>query len=270
VTAGPAVAPLIGGGLSALWGWRTILMGLSALGAANFVLAWRMLPETRPEAAMFASASRYARDYVGLMRSRQFLGYAIGGACATTSLYAFIACAPFIFVDRLHVPVASVGLYLALLVSGLWLGSLLASQLIARFSLTRFVVAANAISVVAAASFLGLLLIDRATLVGIIATMFVFGVGVGAAAPAALVKAISVNPRVTGTASGLYGSIQMAVGAALVALAGLGANPALASASVLLAAGIVAQVSFWIARNPSGAVAAPESETASKAATLRP
>ena len=129
VTAGPAVAPLIGAALRSFWGWRTILMGLSALGAANFVLAWRILPETRPEARS-ASASRYARDYFGLIRSRQFLGYAVGGACATTSLYAFIACAPFIFVDRLHVPSASVGLYLALLVSGLWLGSLLASRLI--------------------------------------------------------------------------------------------------------------------------------------------
>jgi MFS transporter, DHA1 family, multidrug resistance protein len=265
VTAGPAVAPLIGGGLSALWGWRTILMGLSAVGGANFVLAWRILPETRPEAAMF-SPSRYARDYVGLLRSRQFLAYAVGGACATTSLYAFIACAPFIFVNRLHVPATSVGLYLALLVSGLWLGSLLASQLIARFSLTRFVVVANAVSVVAAATFLALLIADRATLVGIIATMFVFSVGVGAAAPAALVKAISVNPRMTGTASGLYGSIQMAVGAALVALAGLGANPALASALVLLGAGVVAQASFWMARNSNPVLVEPESETASEAA----
>jgi MFS transporter, DHA1 family, multidrug resistance protein len=265
VTAGPAVAPLIGGGLSALWGWRTILMGLSAVGGANFVLAWRILPETRPEAAMF-SPSRYARDYVGLLRSRQFLAYAVGGACATTSLYAFIACAPFIFVNRLHVPATSVGLYLALLVSGLWLGSLLASQLIARFSLTRFVVVANAVSVVAAATFLALLIADRATLVGIIATMFVFSVGVGAATPAALVKAISVNPRMTGTASGLYGSIQMAAGAALVALAGLGANPALASALVLLGAGVVAQASFWMARNSNPVLVEPESETASEAA----
>jgi DHA1 family bicyclomycin/chloramphenicol resistance-like MFS transporter len=265
VTAGPAVAPLIGAGLSSLWGWRTILTGLAALGVANFVLAWRILPETRPE-ALVVSAARYARDYFGLLRSRQFLGYAIGGACATTSLYAFIACAPFIFVDRLHVPIASVGVYLALLVSGLWLGSLLASQLIARFSLTRFVVVTNAISVVAAASFLALLIADRATLVAIVVTMFVFGIGVGAAAPAALVKAISVNPRVTGTASGLYGSIQMAVGAALVALAGLGANPAFASAIVLLAAGIVAQASFWMARSQDSAPVKAESEIASKVA----
>ena len=267
VTAGPAIAPLIGAALSGLWGWRTILMGLTALGVANFVLAWRILPETRPE-AVFVSASKYARDYVGLLRSPQFLGYALGGACATTPLYAFIACAPFIFVDTLHAPSASVGPYLALLVSGLWLGSLLASRLIDRFPLNGFLVAANAVSVVAAASFLGLLIADRATLVGIVGTMFAFGVGVGAAAPAALVQAISVNPRVTGTGSGLYGSIQMAVGAALVALAGLGANPALASAAVLLAASVVAQGSFWVARNRGGALIEPEREAASEAANL--
>ena len=108
---------------------------------------------------------------------------------------------------------------------------------------------------------------DRETLVGIVATMFVFSVGVGAAAPAALVQAISVNPRVTGTASGLYGSIQMAVGAALVALVGLGANPGLASAAVLLASGLLAQASFWVARNQSAALIQPESEATSEAAT---
>jgi MFS transporter, DHA1 family, multidrug resistance protein len=264
VTAGPAVAPLIGSGLSSLWGWRTILIGLSALGVANFVLAWRLLAETRPE-ALFVSVSRYARDYLDLLRSRQFLGYAVGGACATTSFYAFIACAPFIFVDRLHVASAHVGLYLTLLVSGLWLGSVIASRLIARFSLTKFVVVANALSVAAAASFLALLIFDRATLAGTIASMFVFGVGVGAAAPAALVKAISVNPRVTGTASGLYGSVQMTVGAALVALAGLGGNPALASAVVLVGAGVVAQASFWFARSQPSALPKPESGTGSEA-----
>jgi DHA1 family bicyclomycin/chloramphenicol resistance-like MFS transporter len=262
VTAAPAVAPLIGAALSSFWGWRTILMGLSALGAANFVLAWRVLSETRPE-ARFDSASRYARDYFGLIRSRQFLGYAIGGACATTSLYAFIACAPFIFADRLHVPSASVGLYLALLVSGLWLGSLLASRLIGRFSLVRFLVVANALSVAAAAAFLAMVIADRATLIGIVGTMFGFSVGVGAAAPAALAQAISVNPRVTGTASGLYGSIQMAVGAALVALVGLGANPALASASLLLASGVVAQASFWMARREDAVLHEQASEAAS-------
>jgi hypothetical protein len=59
----------------------------------------------------------------------------------------------------------------------------------------------------------------------------------------------------------------MAVAGTLVMLAGWGSNPAFASASVLLAAGIVAQASFWIARNRSAGVSAPENEAASKAAT---
>ncbi len=250
VTAGPAVAPIIGGALSGLWGWRTILLGLSALGVANLTLAWRVLPETRPEAAHVDSAA-HMRAYLGLLGSRRFLGYAVGGGCATTSLYAFLASAPFIFADRLHVPSAQTGIYLALLVSGIWLGSLIASRTIAFFSLGRFLVCANALSVVGAASFLALILADSVTLAGVIGTMFLFSVGVGASAPAALVQAISVNPRVTGSASGLYGAMQMLVGAVLVALAGLGRNPALASAMVLVLSGIVAQGSFWLAaRDP--------------------
>ena len=264
VTAGPAIAPVIGGALSGLWGWRAIMLALSALGAANLVLAWRVLPETRPEMARVGAAS-HLKAYLGLVRSRRFLGYAIGGGCATTSLYAFLAAAPFILSDRLHVPAAGTGLVLALLVSGIWLGSLIASRTIMRFSLRRFLVAANAVSVAGALAFLAFALADKLSLPAVIGTMFVFTLGVGAAAPAALVQAISVDPRVTGSASGLYGAVQMAVGAGLVALAGLGRDPALASALALVLAGFVAQGAFRLAgREPRTAPdpAAPEDPAA--------
>jgi len=77
--------------------------------------------------------------------------------------------------------------------------------------------------------------------------MFFFTLGAGIASPMALTEAVSVNPRVTGSAAGLYGFTQMAVGALCTALAGIGANPALSTALVLAGAGIVAQASFWIA-----------------------
>ena len=126
-------------------------------------------------------------DYFALLRSRSFLGYSIGGACATTSIYAFIACAPFIFVDRLHTDSTRTGAYLALLVSGIWIGSLIASRTIKLFSLRNFLVAANGLSVIAAAALLAFVLTDSMTPPRVIATMFVFSIGVGTAAPAALV-----------------------------------------------------------------------------------
>ena len=55
-----------------------------------------------------------------------------------------------------------------------------------------------------------------------IVPMFVFGIGAGVASPAALTQAISVNPEVIGSASGLYGFSQMGVGAICTALVGIG------------------------------------------------
>jgi DHA1 family bicyclomycin/chloramphenicol resistance-like MFS transporter len=77
--------------------------------------------------------------------------------------------------------------------------------------------------------------------------MFVFTFGAENVSPVALTDAISVNPMVISSDSGLYGFCQMAVGALYTAVAGLGQSPALAAAVLLTASGIAPQVSFWIA-----------------------
>jgi MFS transporter, DHA1 family, multidrug resistance protein len=251
-TAGPGVAPLAGGALAGLFGWRSIFVALCALGAVNALCAWRLLPETGKLVSI--SSRVLARNTRQLLASPAFLGYAIGGGCATTSLYAFIACAPFIVVNQLHRPEGEIGLYLALLVSGIWLGSMLTSRLVDRFELKAYLVAANAVSVAAAFGFLAVVVTGHLTVALMVGLMFVYNVGVGCAGPTALVQAMSVNRNVLGSASGLYGFAQMAVGAALTALAGLGRDPALAAGVVLVLAGIVAQASFWIAiRHEAGA-----------------
>jgi DHA1 family bicyclomycin/chloramphenicol resistance-like MFS transporter len=252
VTLGPAVAPLIGGVLASMLGWRSIFIALCALGIANLMLSWRLLPETGASRTG-GSGVALARNYWQLLRSPAFLGYAIGGGCATTSMYAFIAAAPFILVDHLHRTTAEVGPYLALLVLGVWAGSVLASRLIVRVSIRRLLIGANALSVVAAFALVAIVLAGQLTVTLLVVTMFLFTLGVGTAAPAALTQAISVNPNVIGSASGLYGFSQMAVGALCTALVGLGGDPALSAPLVLAAAGIVAQLSFWIAlRRPAG------------------
>jgi hypothetical protein len=43
--------------------------------------------------------------------------------------------------------------------------------------------------------------------------MILFSIGVGAASPVAITRAISIDPQMIGAASGLYGFMQMANGA---------------------------------------------------------
>lgn len=252
ITVGPGVAPLVGGLLADAAGWRSIFLAMTLLGVVNILLTLRLLPETGRTTE--GEAIGMMESYGQLLRTRAFWGYAIGGGCATTSLYGFVAAAPFIFIGELHQPPARVGGYIALLVLGVWVGSMLASRLIARLSVGRLLVSANGVSVVAAFILLAVVLLDRLTVPLAIATVFTFSVGVGAAAPAALTEALSVNPRVGGSASGLYGAMQMAVGALCTALAGVGSDPALAAALVLAGSGIIAQAAFWIAGRPQRAI----------------
>src|SRR5690606_37010779 len=107
VTIAPGVAPIVGGVMASWLGWRAVLFSLCVLGVLNFVLAWRMLPETGARLAR-VTAGTLMRHYRQLLASRAFLCYSIGGGCATTSMFAFVASAPFIFVNELHRPASEV------------------------------------------------------------------------------------------------------------------------------------------------------------------
>jgi DHA1 family bicyclomycin/chloramphenicol resistance-like MFS transporter len=251
VVLGPGLAPLLGGALAAAFGWRSIFYMLSLLGILNLLFALWLLPESRAPSGGApkdgAKVAGLARNYGRLLTSRAFLGFAIGGGCATTSMYAFISVSPFIFAHQLGRPDYEIGFYPAILMAGVWIGSMLATRLIPHLPINRLAVWANLVSVAAALVFLGAVLSHHLTVLLAIGPMFVFGMGAGIASPAALTQAISVNPHVIGSASGLYGFSQMGVGAICTALVGLGSDPALTAAVILAAAGVIGQLSFWIA-----------------------
>lgn len=205
-----------------------------------------LLPETHAPRGS-THVGMLARNYGRLLRSPAFLGYALGGGCATTSMYGFVAASPFIFTHQLGRPDYEVGTYLAIQFIGIWIGSMAASHLIPKLPIDRLMVGANLASVVAALFFLAVVLSDHLSVPLVMAPMFFFALGAGIASPAALGQAISVNPAVIGSASGLYGFSQMDVGAVCTAITGLGTNPALTAAIVLVAAGLIAQASFWVA-----------------------
>jgi DHA1 family bicyclomycin/chloramphenicol resistance-like MFS transporter len=246
VVIGPGAAPLIGSAVTSTLGWRAIFFLLAALGVVNFGFTWKLLAETRPM-TMSTHFRTLTRNYGLLLKSPAFLGYALGGGCATTAMYGFVAASPFIFMHQLGRPDYEVGVYLAVQFSGIWLGSVAAARLVSKVPIDRLAIGANLLSVIAALCFLAAVLSDRLSVPLVVAPMFFFAAGAGIASPAALTQAIGVNPKVIGSASGLYGFSQMGIGAICTALTGLGANPALSAAIVLVGAGVIAQTSFWIA-----------------------
>ena len=211
MSSAPAIAPVLGGYATAWFGWRAAFALLAIVGAVTLTLAVLLLPETNA-----TQASARASMLVGslrLFRSRAFCGYVVGGACTTTSFYAFMAASPFILVDLLHQPTERVGLYYLLLMAGVAAGGLTANRIAGRIRPAVALRAANSIAIFGAACFMLADLTGVLTVATVIAPIVLFMVGAGMASPFALSGAVSVNPHAIGAASGLYGFTQMAYGA---------------------------------------------------------
>ncbi|ACM33918.1 multidrug effflux MFS transporter [[Acidovorax] ebreus] len=237
---GPGMAPLAGSGLVALGGWRAVFVALALAGVATLLLSWRKVPETGTPTGR-VSPGRLARAYAALLRSPTFLAYAVGGGCATTAVYAFIAAAPFIITEQLGHPLRDVGIALGVVMVGMAIGNALTRRLALSMRLGRLLVWGNAVSVACALVFLALELLGYLTLEATVGLMLLFVLGAGMASPAALSKVLTVDARQVGAAAGLYGFAQMALGALFTLLVGWGSNPALASSCVLLGAALVGQ-----------------------------
>ena len=243
VAIGPAMAPLIGSLLTTTLGWRTVLLALCLMGVGNLLFVWRLMPETAKPSGR-VDLPNLAHEYRTLIRSPAFIGYAIGGGCVTTAMFAFVASAPFIFVEQLGKPASHVAYYLSLLILSISLGNFITNRTIQRVGLVRLMLSASFLSLAGGLSMLTVVLAGWTSVVTLEASMLLFTFGVGMTGPTALTLAVGVNPRVVGSAAGLYGFAQMGIGALCTGLAGLGDNPAQAAAVVLATAAIIGQIAL--------------------------
>ncbi len=252
ISVAPALAPLIGGTIAAWLGWRAIFAFLGTVGVALLAFTLLMLPETHRQRVALPHPGAMIAVYARLLALRDFRGHAAGGACMSTSMYAFFASSPFLFVDVLHRPASEVGAYYMVMVAGVTVGSWMASRLTVGARAGMILPAAAALGVTGSGALLAIDLAGVLSVPSVLAAVTVFALGAGLASPVATARAISADVRAIGAASGLYGFLQMAFGALCTLLVGIWhADSALPVACILLAASLVALASFVIVRRPS-------------------
>lgn len=232
MTIAPGIAPLVGSLLTTAAGWRSIFLALGMAGVINFLLTWRLLPETgRPTKTL--NTGLLVGNYRQLLTSPTFIGFGLGGSFGTMGVYAVVVSAPFIIVDELGCSIHEAGLLMGLIMFGISIGNFVASRLAGRVAVERVLVTAALMGLITSLVFLGFVLAGKLSVVLAAAYMWLFSFGVGLGGPAGVAKSISVDPRLTGTASGMYGCAQMSVGALSTALVGLWASPSVAASAVV-------------------------------------
>lgn len=227
---GPGLSPIVGAYLADHFGWRAIYVFLICIGSAMLFCAWKLLPETnlnrRPQAI-----TRIALDYGSLLANPRFAAFMLGGACSSTALYPYLATAPYIVHEQLGLPIRYVGWFAASTIVGAGLGTFLTRKLAGRWPAERFLYIGSGLGLGLATLFLCIQALGWLSAPLLLALMVVMTFGAGMASPAALSRALgATTPALAGTAAGLYGFAQMAMGAVGTMLVGFGEVPALACA----------------------------------------
>jgi DHA1 family bicyclomycin/chloramphenicol resistance-like MFS transporter len=208
----PGVSPAVGAYLAEWIDWRAIFAVLGVLGAAVLALVATRLPETNPTPARLDLAGM-AQSYITLLRSPEYVGFALCGACSSASWFTFCASAPYVLSELLHEPASTYGLMILLPMATYMLGNGLAARLAPRFGSLRLVLCGRALAFAAAVGMAAGWWFGGFGVWVLFLPITFTSIGDGLSQPAAMASALSTHPRLAGTASGLMGFSQMAVAA---------------------------------------------------------
>jgi MFS transporter, DHA1 family, multidrug resistance protein len=212
----PMLAPTIGAILLDLASWRAIFYLSTGIGV---VLIWPIvvtLAETRPP-----EARRLGGPLAGagaLLRSGLFWSYVLQSTFGISVFFAFIAGAPYFMIDMLGRSATEYGLWFILVSAAFMAGNLVAGRFSGQIGLGRMVLTGSLLAVAGATLALVLLLRGAWTPLALFGPMMAVALGNGLSVPNAQAGAVSVDPLLAGTASGIAGFCQMFV-AALVSQA---------------------------------------------------
>lgn len=238
----PALAPTLGGALLAQLGWPSIFLALAAYGLlVTGLIAWGM-PEPLPRAyRQPLRPGHLLRNYRTLVIDVRFLGYTLTNAAIYGGLFAFLSGSSFVLIDFLGVEPQHFGLYFACMVVGYILGNLASARLSRQLLADQILVRGLLVAVTGGGAMAILAYQGVHTVWAVILPQTLFMIGAGMLLPQALAGALANFPTMAGSASALFGFIQMAVAAGAGALVGrLHDGTPLVMASIIAACAAIA------------------------------
>ncbi|MDW5597260.1 multidrug effflux MFS transporter [Conexibacter stalactiti] len=241
----PIVAPLLGGQLLGVTDWRGIFWLLALIGIALLLVAWRLLPETLPRERRHGGGLAATMALFGtLLRDRAFVAVTLASGLSSAMMFCYIAGSPFVVQEIYGLSPQLFSLAFAANALGIVLLAQVGARLVGRHG-PRALMRTGLLIGFAGALLLLLAVVLDAGLALVLAAFFTFVASIGLTTPNAAALALADHPRAAGSASGLLGLAQFAIGGAAAPLVGIGGSgTALPLALVVCALGAASLLAF--------------------------
>lgn len=217
----PIVAPIAGGLVTALWGWRAVFWLHAAIALALLLWMALVLRESRPASTQAMTLSQLLRGTALLLRDRVFLAFTLTYSFISAGSFAFITVGAELFERLFAIRAATFGTLWAGLALAYLGGAAAAGTLARRFGTRRTIVRGLWLNGAAAACFVLTALLASAFLPAFMLALLLQMAANGLVSPLCLAGCVGERPDLAGVASGLSSAVAMLLAMLCAAVSGV-------------------------------------------------
>ena len=211
----PAVAPVLGGWIHVLLGWRYVFGFMVLAGVSLVTMSYLLLPETHPfERRARLNFGKLAQTVWKIATTREFMLYAVALGVTFSAMITFIGAAPAIVMGHWHMGETSFAALFVPLICGILGGAFLSGRLAGKIPGGRQIaigyalaLTGAALSVILHASMDAPPIFPQQVLITLVAT------GVQLMMPIFALRMLDLFPEVRGSAASVQSCVMLGIGA---------------------------------------------------------
>jgi DHA1 family bicyclomycin/chloramphenicol resistance-like MFS transporter len=218
----PILAPLLGGALLGLGGWRLNFWFMVAFGVAVGLAGFFRLQESRSEeTTAHARTESPLQAYLALIQEPRLIGYAMAGALNGATLFTYIASSPDLLIKTYGISPQAFGWVFGLNAVGVIGGNQVNRYLLRRRTPDQVLARSSVIASGVAALLMAAALSGIGGRYTILPLLFALLATYGFIQGNTMAGALNVDPRRAGAISALMGGVSFGTGALASAAAGV-------------------------------------------------
>jgi DHA1 family bicyclomycin/chloramphenicol resistance-like MFS transporter len=206
----PTVAPILGSYISALWGWQMNFTLISIGAFLIWGISQLFIMETvSPDKLQQLNLKKSFKTYLDLFTSLPVIGNSLISGMTYGSLWAWIALAPFYFIDTLGISTQDYAIYAAVSPISYMIGALINQKLVARLGLSKMLRIGLTVTVLGSALLNGIVYFYANSISLIVAALIIFCIGLAPVFSNAATRSLNVPTHQLGAASAVLALVEM-------------------------------------------------------------
>ncbi len=215
----PAIAPVLGGWLHDMFGWRSVFWFLSMFGGLLALMGYFISETLLVDQRRSIHPSAVLKVYISALKHPRFPALIFCLALSFAGLFLYIAGAPTVIYDFLGMDSTDFGWLFIPIVGGLILGASISARMAHRLPPNRTISIGILIMCLATVINAAVAYLCKPGLVTVIGPMVLYVTGLSIMMPAITVLALDCLPSHRGTIASMQGFLQMVSNAAVASLA---------------------------------------------------